>query len=268
MTAIVIPGANQLAPPGSPLGNYLRDEFIAAVLDICGKVETLWLPKLGNTTTTTESSQKARVYTYDATIASRIGVQGSGLSVSFDGISNEADTPDVASLSFGDSSNDSPFSIVAWLNQTATTGVKQIFAKYDTAGTLREYAFYLDAAEKLNLELYDESTDGTLIRRYNTALATGSVLNVAATYDGLGVQGGIKLYSAAAQIDDTNGSGGAYTAMENLATVGRIFSSGSGTPAEYFSGTGHCIIVVRGALSVDELWMLKAAGNAYFGLAL
>ena len=259
-----------LASPGSPIGDQLRDNFIARVLDICGAIETFWLPLPTDTTTSTEVSRNARVYTYDATIVSRLGGQGSGVSVSFNGTSGEADTPDAAALSFGNTTagTDLPFSIVAWINQTATTGIKAIFSKFDAAGALREYQLVLDAAEKLNLTLYDESTDGYIGRLYNTALGTGSVLMVAGTYNGNAAASGIKLYSAAAQIDDTDYTSGTYVAMEDTATVGRIFSSGSGTPVEFFSGTGLCVLVVAKELTRDELWALKAAGNAFLDLAL
>ena len=254
--------------PGTPAGTQKRQEFIARVLDICGQTEIFWLPLLTDTTGSTDVSRNARVFTWDATIAAQLTNQGSGVSVSLNGTADEADTPDVAALSFGDSAVDTPFSIIAWVNQTATTGIKAIFSKFDAAGTLREYQLVLDAAEKLNLTLYDESADAYIGRLYNTALGTGSVLMVAGTYNGSGGPGGIVLYSAAAVIDDTDYTSGTYVAMENLATVGRIFSSGSGTPVEFFSGSGLCVLVVARALSADEMWELKAAGNAFWGLTL
>ena len=258
------------APAGSPVGDQLRAEFISKVLDICGATEVFWLPGISDTTSTTESSRNARVFTYDATIAGNLTRLGSGLYWTMDGTADEADTPDVAALSFGNSTvgTDLPFSIVAWVNQTATTGIKAIFSKCDAAGTFREYQLVLDAAEKLNMTLYDESADAYVGRLYNTALATGSVLMVAGTYNGNAATTGVKLYSAAAQVDDTDYTAGTYVAMENTATVGRIFSSGSGTPAEFFSGTGLCVLVVAKELSRDELWALKAAGNAFFDLSL
>ena len=168
----------------------------------------------------------------------------------------------------GDGAVDSPFSIFAWVNQTATTGIKAIFSKFDTAGTLREYQLVLDAAEKLRFRLYDESSDGYIGRLYNTALGTGSILFVAATYDGSGGSAGIRLFSAGAVVDDTDDNSGTYTAMENLATVGRVYSSGSGTPAEYFSGTGYGVGLVAKALTYDDIWALKTAGNGYYDLTL
>lgn len=243
-------------------------QFANNILAICGDTRLLWVPNLTDTTTSTSLDRNARTITWDATIASQLTVQASGVSVSFNGTSDEADMPDTANLSFGDSVVDEPFSIIAWVNQTATTGIKAIFSKFDTTGALREYQLVLDAAEKLRFRLYDESTDGYIGRLYNTALAAGGILFVAATYNGNAASSGIKLYSAAAAIDDTDDNSGTYVAMENSVTVGRLYSSGSGTPVEFFSGTGFCTVVVAKELTRDELWALKALGNAYYDLTL
>lgn len=259
---------DDLPPPGTPGGDAARLAFAATLGNIIGSGVSLWLPATTDTTASTSVLRDARVFTHDATIAARIGAQGSGVSVTFNGTDGEADTPDTADLSFGNASVDAPFSIFAWVNQTATAGIKAIFSKYDAAGVLREYQLVLDAAEKLRLQLYDESADTYIGRVSASALATGSVLFVAGVYDGRAATAGIKLYSAAALLSDADESSGSYVAMENTATVGRIFSSGSGTPVEYFSGTGYCVGICAGELHLDQLWDMKQAGNAFYGLTI
>lgn len=256
---------------GSLSGIQKRQEFIHDFLTIAPDTRLLWLPVGSETTTSTDRSRNARVITYDATVAGRYSTLGSGLSVSFNGTDQEADTPDVAALSFGDASVDEPFSIVAWVNQTATTGIKEILTKYDitTGLTKREWRFFLDAAEKLNLVLYDESVPANIGRLYNTALATGSVLFVAGTYSGSILSSGVKLYSAAALIDDTDVASGAYVAMENTASLVRLgFSQGAAAGVNFFPGSMACVALVAGALDADELHALKLLGNGYFQLTL
>src|SRR3990172_1649815 len=93
---------SRLPRPGSIGGIQKWYEFVSRVLDICGQTETLFVPQLTDTTTSTDASRNARVYTHDATIASRLVTQASGVGVTFNGTSGEADTPDVNGLSFGD----------------------------------------------------------------------------------------------------------------------------------------------------------------------
>ena len=260
-------------PAGTPLGDQKRDEFIATLLNIGGDVRHLWLPATGDITSNTGTDRNARATTYGATVASLRKMQGSGWGLTFDASAPVATVPDAANLSFGDTLIDQPFSVFAWLTITASAAIKEVLTKYDltTGATGLEYRFFVDADEKLNFVVYDDSAVASIGRLYNTALASdGTVLFVAGTYNGTGAIPGIRLYSAAAVVDDTNVSAGTYVAMENKAGLLRLGAqeSAAGAAGLIYNGNLYCVGLVAKALSVDELWAMKAAGNAFFDLAL
>ena len=260
-----------LPPPGTAAATARRNAFIHDILDICGDVRLLWLPSITDTTTTTDASKNARVFTYDATIASRISVLGSGVQVSFNGTDQEADVPANTDFTFGDSATDGAFSIFALLNQTATTGIKTILSNYDltTGATKKEWWFYLDATEKLVFQCYDDSAGKYIGYTYNTALADGSNLFVAGTYDGSALVAGIKLYSAAAALALTDASSATYVAMESK--VGKVrlgMTYGTAAQANFFSGSMGLVVLCAKELSAADLWAIKAEINAFYGLAL
>ena len=118
-------------------------------------------------------------------------------------------------------------------------------------------------------ELYDESAGAKIGRAYNTALASGSQLFVAATYDGSRASTGIRLYTAGSRVDDTDSNNLTYTAMENTASLVRLgFSQGASAGANFFQGSMSLVALSGKALSREEVWSLKALCNGYFGLSL
>jgi len=251
-----------------------REKFRRTLLGIGGDVPLLWLPKSTDTTTTTTADRNARTLTYDGSIASRLGMLGSGPTVSFDGLANYGSVPDAANLSFGDGVTDSPFSIAAWFNQTASAGAKEILNKFDitTGNTKQEWRLVLDASEKLILQLVDDSASAYIGRTYNTALATGTPIFIVATYSGSKAASGIKLYAwdgtAAGQVDDTDYSNGVYVAMENKAGLCYLGASrGAAALVNYFLGSMGCVMLAAQEWGVDEIWELKVAGNAFFDLS-
>ena len=253
-------------------GDQVDQEFDAAVLELLGDARLLLrFDKSG--TTLTDVSRNARTLTWSEAVQgfdTPPAELGSGYRVAFNGTDEEGDIPDADGLSFGDGAYDSPLSIVALVNQTATAGIKTILSKYDltTGSTKREWWLYLDASEKLTFELYDESAGAKVGRLYNTALAAGSDLFVAATYDGTGASTGIRLYSAGSRVDDTDSSNLSYTAMENTASLVRLgFSQGAAAAANFFKGSMQRVALTGKHLSQDDMWALKERCNGYFGLS-
>lgn len=251
---------------GSPTGDQKRDEFIATILRICGPVELLWLPALSDTTTTTERSRNARVVTYDATIAARIGTLGSGVSVDFDGTDDEADVPDADALSFGDGARDSPLSIIVLCKPDANNALMSLLAKASSATVGEEYQFFLDASGHLNFQLQDESADTYLEARYAAAVGTSWTL-LGGTYDGTGGIFGLALFTDGLTRAITNDSSGTYVAMENGAALVHLGARYT-TKEQFFNGRIALAILCGKALTRDEMWELKNGVNAFCDLAL
>ncbi len=144
---------------------------------------------------------------------------------------------DNASYSFGDSTNDSPFSIAAWVYVTPSGGIQHILSKHDETSGLRvrEWRFYIDSTERLNFTIYDESRNGLELLEIDDPLTTGWHF-VVGTYDGDESAGfdGMTLYVDGEAGDSTGQrttGAGSYIAMENTATKviigGNTTTSGS-----------------------------------------
>ena len=251
-------------PPGTAVGDQKFDEFVHDLHAICGDVRLLWLPKDSETTTSTDRSLNARVITYDASVATRYIVQGSGLTVSFNGTANEADPPDVPALSFGNGAQDEPFSLVVLCKPDVTNVAQTLIAKEDSA-TAEEWNLGLDANADLVLTLTDESATGTITGTFTTSIGTDLIL-VSATYDGSRAASGIKLYTNGLARTTVLG-GASYTAMENTAALVHLGARYT-TKAQFFDGNLGLALVAAKMLNPDEEWAIKTLVNAFFDLAL
>jgi hypothetical protein len=169
---------------------------------------------------------------------------------------------DSANYTFGTGLVDTAFSVGAWIRPT-TIASNTIIAKYDAAGTAREWRLWIDAAGLLTLELYDESADTTEIAASTAALTAGQMVMVTATYDGTETGPAVWLYVDHTAVNDgTTTETGAYVAMENTATPLTVGCSGTtALPAEEFHGrialpwiTGKALT----AAEVDQLYGLTA----------
>ena len=138
----------------------------------------------------------------------------------FDGTNDYISIPDTDDLSFGDGTNDSPFSISAWVNMADASDF-QVITKgvYNTDG---EWRFYTYSDGTIALALYDENVASCYVgRRYITALGQNIWIHIVATYSGLGFGGtpyGIKLYVNGVEKTCVNwhSNPDSYVAMENL----------------------------------------------------
>ena len=246
--------------------DQMRALFIHDLLDLCGDTRLLWLPKSTDTTTTTDESRNARVFTYDATIAARLSAQGAGQAVDFDGTDDEADVPDADNLSFGDAAKDEPFSVVVLCKPDANNALMSLLAKASSATVGEEWQLFLDASGHLNFQLQDESADTTLEARYAAAVGTSWTL-LGGTYDGSGGIGGLALFTGGASRAVTDDSSGAYVAMENGAALVHLGARYT-TKEQFFNGKMALALLVAKALSRDEMWELTKLVNSYFGLTL
>lgn len=134
---------------------------------------------------------------------------------------------DQATHSFGNGTTDSAFSIAAWIYVTGPVSTGQdIVTKldYTTGSEAREYAFFLNNANKLTISLYDESENAIIYARTNDALASGWNF-VVVTYDGSDSEDGLTLYVNNVLVGQSAYESGTYVAMENTTTKLRIGAS-------------------------------------------
>ena len=120
-------------------------------------------------------------------------------------------------LSFGDGTDDTPFSLEAWIKMDDAQKF-QIFAKGVYFSTT-EYIMEVNNDKKLRLNIYDDGEANLQITSYETVLNTGVWIHVCATYDGRGgssANSGIKLYVNGSSVTvDTSVTHGTYEAMHN-----------------------------------------------------
>ena len=171
---------------------------------------------------------------------------------------------DHANYSFA---GDVPFSIGAWIRPT-TIASNTIMAKYDAAGTDREWRLWIGATGLLTLELYDESADTTEIAASTAALTPGQWQHITATYDGTAATPEVWLYVDGAVINDgTTTETGAYIGLEAGATPITVGCSGTtAAPANEFHGRIALPWITGKELSAAEVLQLHAITAPMMGL--
>ena len=247
-----------------------RNKLAADILGAMGDVRLLWIPLSTDTTTSTTLDPDLRMVTWDATVAARLTAQGpvGGVLQSFNGTDQYGTMPDTANMSF----TDDIFSVAVLANVTNTAADRVLFAKYNVAGTLREYAFLVNGTgDTLQLNLYDESTDQQPLRTSDAAITMGSLRLFSTTCTAVSAvaarSADITLYQNAAVIASTgSGDNALYAGMENTAATPSIGSLQSGVAP--FSGSLGLTVVAATAWSAKQHLILKDIVNYYYGLSL
>ena len=177
----------------------------------------------------------------------------------FDGSEDYIHVADDDSLSFGNGSTDTPFSVSAWVNMDSVVNFRW-FCKGHWTSTA-EYYFYT-AASKLNFVLADNSNVGWIGRLYNTVLTAyqGNWVFITASYDGSGSDTGINIYINGVAVDDVNNSGGTYVAMENLGEELLIGANSWSANIDYFADGKIDEVRVSNVVRSDE-WILAEYKN-------
>ncbi len=250
--------------PGTAAADQLRDKFIADLMVIMGDTRLLWLPKLTDTTTATESSRNADVITWDATVASRLSALGSGVAQDFNGTDGEGDTPDSDIHSFGDGARDRPFGVVVLCKPDVNESAF-VFAK-ENSTSIEEWRVDFNGSGHPQLVLTDESATATIRIRYATIIGTDWVL-LSCTSDGSRSSAGLNIYTDGVRRAVTVEDAGSYIAMENTAALVHIGAHYT-TKAGFFNGKIALAAVCAKELSAEDNWAIKALVNAYFQLSL
>ena len=213
----------------------------------------------------TDISMKGHDGTYQGAMTSgdRIN-KGSGWALDFDGTNDYIDLGDSDDFSFGDGTNDSPFTVFGLIQVVDGGVVQEIISKIDltTGSELREWSVSLSAAERIYLDLYDESANAIEESYTTTALSIGWH-TFAISYSGVGGVGasnGITMYIDGIGVGCSVVSDGTYVAMENLTTpvwIGANEGAG-GTPTLFMQGDiAHvgCDAVEWSAMDAYRHWL-------------
>ncbi len=259
--------------PQSLLANPLmtRAEFVRGILKITGDCHMFWLPQASDTTTTTgdESAIGGLVFTYNHSIATYdTGARhlGLGIALKMNGTDEEFDTPDVASLT--------PSAAISWValvNPVDSTN-STIGSKLDltTSSEAREWLFWLDAADKLNLELWDESAAARIGKASKDTITEDEWQLLSATWDNTAASSGIKLYKNGTELKADTDDTGTFVDVENLTVVPSFgdYEGTGGSNVDFFDGEMAMILIVDKALTVSELDDIRVWCNAFFDLNL
>ncbi|MDP2662623.1 MAG: LamG-like jellyroll fold domain-containing protein [Dehalococcoidia bacterium] len=259
-----VPGT-QIPRPGSSAGDQLRDAFYHDLLALFGDTRLLWTPETGETTTSTDRSRNARVFTYDATVAARYSRLGSLWALNFDGTDDEADTPDADGLSFGDGAVDQPMSIVALVKPDVNDAAMSILAKQNS-DSVAEFRFNMTSSGHFLFQLNDADESNTIRGTFATALGTDWIL-LSGTYDGSADSSGITLYKDGLGVLTARTGGGTYVAMENTAALVHLGARYT-TKEFFFDGSMAFVALVARQVNADEQWAIAKLCESYYGLSL
>ena len=188
-----------------------------------------------------------------------------GGTYSFDGVDDFIEVADADSLSFGDGSTDSPFSLSAWVFPNASGERLDIFTKRTTGGG-EEWAF---EGGSLTVFTLLQSTPSIRRTRYSTAqIATGTWSHVVGVYDGRGgtsAEDGVSLYVNGAVLTSTlTDTAGTYVAMINGAAPVR---TGTSEPdARFANGKIDDTRIYSSALTAAEILAIYNNTKGTYGL--
>ena len=178
-------------------------------------------------------------------------------SFQLDGATDFITYADNSNLSFGDSVNDSPFSISAWIKFDNTGSRQGIVSKFSATNNC-EYSLFLESNNTLKVYLFDGAS--TKIRgKASTAITTGVWNYVTFTYDGQGgssAYNGMKIYLNGVDISSSNVTLNTYTAMHNMSAplkIGEYFGN-------YASGNLDEISIFNTELSQSEVLSIFNGG--------
>ncbi|KKL67620.1 hypothetical protein LCGC14_2133160 [marine sediment metagenome] len=181
---------------------------------------------------------------------------------------------DHADFSFA-GGTDAAFSVGAWVNRDVAGAEQAILAKYDVAGSLREWKLQLDISNKIYLELFDESLDDTVTSTGDTALTLNTWQFVVATYGGEGGNPGksgmtMPLYLDGAAESETiaDGGGNVYEDMENTGTPVMLGAADdTAAPTIEMDGRIALPFICGKKLTAADVATLHGIGKTLLGLA-
>lgn len=192
--------------------------------------------------------------------------------VDFNGIDEEADTPDATYWSRGNGTADSPFSVGAWVNPDALATV-MLLARDDNSVN-REWQFQPQLGGAFGLILLDRNPSNIEIFKLSaTPYVAGKWQFLVSTYDATGgatAANGILNYLDGVDAGGTASNNASYVAMENLASVTSLAFRASSPTAQFFNGkmAGGPLgpFFTQKVLTLDEVKRLYEIGRRVLAL--
>ena len=149
--------------------------------------------------------------------------------IDFDGVDDYINYGDSNKFSFGDGSNDSPFSLNVWVNWDALDNYTCLISK-DAASSNREWALLENGSDKIRIFIKNQGGNNQQSIDSTTTYSTGQWYNITATYDGRGgntAYQGLSLYTNGNLETPFSAQANAYTAMSNTSAnleIGRYYN--------------------------------------------
>ena len=185
----------------------------------------------------------------------------------FDGAATFVEIADAPELSFGNGTQDYPFSLAVWANVTNITTHKYFFSKDNNAGAAREYALQWMSTGTFRVRIYDQNAAAQTVRVLNVNPSLLEWHFIAATYDGRGgatAGDGITIYLDGIESASTATNNGAYVAMQPSATALRL---GTDTDAiTFFAGSMGFPRIFSYALTAGQIRNRYEAEKHLFGV--
>ncbi len=250
----------------------IRGGLYEDVLGILGTTGTI-LP-LGDakhapssTTFTTVGEQQA-TFTWSKdpdTFDNSPSVQGLIPVITFDGVDEQADTPDAAFWT-----DPGGISWAFWIKLN-TIANNILISKWDetTGSELREFKVYTDGDGKVNFQIYDETNNGAIGIKGTTVLTAGVWTQIGVTHSGGSNASNIEILVNGANESDATPvvDDAAFADMQDTATVVALGyeESTAGAKANFFDGSmaggplGPCFVSLT--LSTDQMLRLYEFGR-------
>ena len=275
-TGPIVRNSASRALPSGALAKQVKASYYEAILNILGSTgviiplhdpdhqaaDNLTVPTIGDEAATFTYSKDVTTWDVPPTFRGITPV------LTFDGVDEQADTPDAAFWSRDDGSNEA-MSLGVWINPSDITSV-ELFAKW--AATDYEWIFRTPSSGKLRFQTWDTANGVGTIRESNVALTADVWQFLVVTYDGSGgatAGNGMTLYVNGAVRASTATNNGSYVKMVNgteKPTIGTNSDSASGFYTGAMAGGPFGPFFVGAELTADAIKRLYEQG-VYAGLA-
>ena len=209
--------------------------------------------------------------TWDETFDPRLdrSFQGIVPRLRFDGVDQEADSPDAAFWT----PNPDTISVGAWVRMADATD-SDILTRWDlTTGTLvREWRLGINSSDQPFFHVYDETNNAQLGRLDATTIVENQWNFLVGTGGGGTTAATLNLYLNGAVVDDTDDNAGSgFSAIVDTAAVTRLgFSQGASAGVQFFDGfmAGGPLapFYFPGELTADQVLRLYEIGRRALAL--
>ena len=186
----------------------------------------------------------------------------------YDGNNEYLTVGDDAAFSWDDTGAN-PWSVCFWIEVVETAAIQTVIAKYDVQGTDREFKIVLDAAEKMELALFDEADDKEATNITDAALSAGWHF-VVHTYDSTGGATALSDTNSVWYVDgvavaESQTNDAQYTGMVGGATDVTIGGYDTGAAvANFFQGDMGILWIEDVELSAATVWMYYMKTRGFY----